>query len=65
MSINESDIDRCHKIGKKNQSNTKPREVITKFAKYNDHRKAFLNKKKVKVLGSQQRNFLLSWEWKN
>lgn len=48
MSINESDINKGHRICRKNQNNTKPRAVIIKFARYNNPRKVFLSKKKLK-----------------
>ena len=35
MSINETDIDMCHRIGRKNEYNAKPRPVIVKFIRYN------------------------------
>ena len=31
------DLDRTHRIGKKRDSNSKPRPVIVKFARYNIH----------------------------
>ena len=49
--VSESDIDRCHRIGREDQNNTKPRVVSIKFARYNDRRKVFLNKKKLKGIG--------------
>ena len=31
------DLDRTHRIGKKRDSNSKPRQVIVKFERYNIH----------------------------
>ena len=42
------DLDRTHRIGKKRHSNSKPRPVIVKFARYNIREKAFKSKKELK-----------------
>ena len=50
VSINESNIGRCHRTGKKDQKNAKPRSVILKFARYNICRQLFSRKKKLNGL---------------
>ena len=42
------DLDSAHRIGKKGDSNSKPRPIIVKFARYNIHEKVFKSQKKVK-----------------
>ena len=41
-------LDRTHRIGKKRHSNSKPRPVIVKFARYNIREKVFKSKKRLK-----------------
>ena len=67
-SINESDRphrNRYHRIGRRN--NTKPRAVIIKFAMYNNRRKVFLNKKKLKgcrlsITSLWKALYILEWQ---
>ena len=47
LEISKKDIDRSHRIGK--QSPRKKRPIIVKFVHYNDHQKAYSNKKRLKV----------------
>ena len=47
-SVDISDIDRSHRIGKFRSENPNPRPVIVKFARYHVRRKVFSNKKKLK-----------------
>ena len=50
------DLDRTHRIGKKRDSNSKPRPVIVKFVGYNICEKAFKRKKnsREKILALQK-----------
>ena len=43
-----TDIDRSHRLGKKKDPGSKPRPIIIKFLRYNDRRKVFKDKKKLK-----------------
>ena len=47
-SLTSADIDRSHRLGKKKESGTKPRPITVKFLRYNDRRKVFKNKKRLK-----------------
>ena len=42
------DLDRTHRIGKKRHSNSKPRPVIAKFARYNIREKVFKSKNNLR-----------------
>ena len=46
--LTSADIDRSHRLGKKKEPGSKPRPIIVKFLRYNDRRKVFTNKKKLK-----------------
>ena len=41
------DLDRTYRIGKKRDSNSKPRPVIVKFTRYNIREEVFKSKKKL------------------
>ena len=43
-----SNLDRTHRIGRKKESNRKPREVNVKFLSYNTRKRIFSNKKQLK-----------------
>ena len=49
IDLSVNDIDRIHRIGK--PSPRKIRPIIVKFVRYNDRRKVFSNKKKLKNSG--------------
>ena len=44
-----ADLDRTHRLRKKRNSNSKPRPVIVKFARYNIPGKVFKSKTKLKA----------------
>ena len=46
--INNRDIDRTHRIGNTRNADEKPRPKIIKFVRYNDKKKIFNSKKKLK-----------------
>ena len=49
IDLSANDIDRSHRIGKPSPQKIRP--IIVKFVRYNDRRKAFSNKKKLKNSG--------------
>ena len=51
LDMDEKDVDRTHRIGDKNKKKNKPRPIIIKFVRYNDRKKVFYNKKKLKDSG--------------
>ena len=46
--INDRDIDRTHRIGNPRNADEKPRPIIIKLVRYNDRKKIFDSKKKLK-----------------
>ena len=48
VNITENDLDRSHRLGKKDSNRSKPRPIIVKLARYNTRSKIFYNKKKLK-----------------
>ena len=48
LDINDRDIDRTHCIGNPRNADEKPRPIIIKLARYNDRKKIFDSKKKLK-----------------
>ena len=50
IELSAKDLDRSHRNGKSN-SKSKCRPIIVKFISYNDHRKIFNNKKRLKGAG--------------
>ena len=48
LDINDRDIDRTHRIGNPKNTDEKSRPIIIKLVRYNDSRKIFDNKKKLK-----------------
>lgn len=48
IEINENDIDRSHRLGKRSNNSSKSRPIIVKLVKYNTRSKIFYNKKKLK-----------------
>ena len=51
VSINDGDVGKCCRIGRKDQNSADPRVVIIKYSRWNDRRKVFLSKRKLKGLG--------------
>ena len=49
LDINDRDIDRTHHIENPRNTDEKPRPIIIKLARYNDRKKIFDSKKKLKV----------------
>ena len=48
LDINDRDIDRTHRIGNPRNADEKPRPIIIKLVRYNDRKKIFDSKKKLK-----------------
>ena len=48
LDINDRDIDRTHRIGNPRNTDEKSRPIIIKLVRYNDSRKIFDSKKKLK-----------------
>ena len=48
LDINNRDINRTHRIGNPRNTDEKPRPIIIKFVRYNDRKKIFDSKKKLK-----------------
>ena len=48
LDINDRDIDRTHRIGNPRNTDEKPRPIIIKLVRYNDRKKIFDSKKKLK-----------------
>ena len=48
LDINNRDIDRTHHIGNPRNTDEKPRPIIIKLVRYNDKKKIFDSKKKLK-----------------
>ena len=48
LDINDRDINRTHRIGNPRNADEKPRPIIIKLVRYNDRKKIFDSKKKLK-----------------
>ena len=48
LAINDRNINRTHRIGNSRNADEKPRPIIIKLVKYNDRKKIFNSKKKLK-----------------
>ena len=51
IKIDETDIDRSHRIGRYDETKKKARPIIVKFARYNVGGRVFPEKQKLKVTG--------------
>ena len=51
LDIDETDLDRTHRLGKPREVGAKPRPIIIKFSRYNVRHSVFKNKKKLKGKG--------------
>ena len=51
IKIDETDIDRSHRIGRYDETKKKARPIIVKFARYNVRGRVFREKQKLKVTG--------------
>ena len=49
IDVKLEDLDRSHRLGKVKRNYNKPRPIIVKFARYAVRKKAFSNKKKLRV----------------
>ena len=48
LDINDRDIDRTHRIGNPRNADEKPRPIIIKLVRYNDRKRSFDSKKKLR-----------------
>ena len=53
LELTEKELDRIHRIGNPKSGSKRPRPIIVKFACYNNKRKVFVNKKRLKILEFQ------------
>ena len=51
IELTQRDLDRTHRIGKNDKRSNRPRPVIVKFIRYNDRKKIFSKKKRLKNSG--------------
>ena len=51
LQVNDTDLDRSHRIGRKTQRSTKPRPIIVKFVSYKVRAEVFSNKRGLKKTG--------------
>ena len=51
LQVNDTDLDRSHRIGRKTQRSTKPRLIIVKFVSYKVRAEVFRSKRGLKKTG--------------
>ena len=51
LELTEKELDRTHRIGNPKSGSKRPRPIIVKFARYNNKRQVFVNKKRLKNTG--------------
>ena len=48
LELTQKELDRTHRTGNPKSGSKSPRHIIVKFARYNNKRKVFVNKKRLK-----------------